>query len=547
MLDISLKRIEKTYGITIVLTDVTFEANENEKIGIIGANGCGKTTIFRIIAGLEKYDNGIMSIRKNTKIGYLNQIPEYPEGTITEDILNSAFDELLAIKKEMRKAEEEMAKPELSPEKLDKIMTKYGRLQSSFEEKGGYEIDERIKRICQGLKITETMRCQDFDTLSGGEMTRVELAHILLLNPDILLLDEPTNHLDIDSVEWFENYINNYKGTVLIISHDRYFLDKTVNKIIEIEYGKSTVFKGNYSYYVEEKDRLLMAEFERYKDQQKKIKAMKEAMERWRAWSNNGQNEKMFKKVKQMEKRLEKMEIMERPELEKKKIGLYFENEKRSGNIVIKTEELSKSFDGQTILNNIDFLMNYKEKICLMGKNGSGKSTFIKLLLGELSQDTGDIVTGSNVKVGYMNQEISFPNENETVLECFINSTDVKRENARGILAKFLFYGDDVFKWVKNLSGGEKVRLRLCQLMYKDINLLILDEPTNHLDIDTKEMLEDALSKYKSSLLFISHDRYFINKLANRVIEIEDTKLYDYTGNYEYYKRKKEKSARVIA
>lgn len=538
MLEITLKSIEKAYGIDIVLTKFSMEANKGDRIGIIGTNGCGKTTVFKIISGIENYDEGLMSIRKGSSIGYLDQIPEF-HGTV-EQMLHSAFVKLNPLKEEMEQVEHKMSDPNTTPEELDKAVSIYGRLQEKFEQLGGYRMEEQINRICTGLKITSEMRQQRFDTLSGGEMTTASLGKILLQNPDILLLDEPTNHLDIESVEWLEDYLKDYTGAVLIISHDRYFLDKTVSKIIEIENGESIHYSGNYSFYLEEKDRMLMSEFERYKDQQKKIKAMKESMERLRIWSRNGQNQKMFKKVKQIEKRLEKMEIIDKPMLEKKKIGLSFSSQSRSGNIVVEAENISKSYEtGKDIISNIDLLINYKERVSLLGKNGSGKSTLIKMITGDIEQDTGKLKVGSNVKIGYLSQEITFPEEKATILQSFIDSTDMLQGDARSKLAKFMFYGDDVFKRVGDLSGGERVRLRLCELMHHDINMLILDEPTNHLDIDSREMLEDSLAEFDGTLLFISHDRYFINKLAERIIEIENGKLRSYNGNYEYYKRKK--------
>ncbi len=538
MLEITLKDIEKAYGIEIILTKFSMEVNNGDRIGIIGTNGCGKTTVFKIIAGIENYDQGLMSVRKNSTIGYLDQIPEY-HGTV-EQMLHSAFIKLNPLKDEMEQVEHKMSNPNTTPKELDKAIKIYGTLQEKFELLGGYRIEEQINRICTGLKITPEMRKQKFDTLSGGEMTTASLGKILLQNPDVLLLDEPTNHLDIESAEWLEDYLKDYSGAVLIISHDRYFLDKTVSKIIEIENGESVHYSGNYSFYLEEKDRILMSEFERYKDQQKKIKAMKESMERLRVWSKNGQNQKMFKKVKQIEKRLAKMEMIDKPMLERKKTGLSFASQSRSGNIVIEVENISKSYgEGKNILSNIDLLINYKERISLLGKNGSGKSTLIKMITGDIDQYSGKLKIGSNVKIGYLSQEITFPEENATILQTFIDSTDMLQGEARSKLARFMFYGDDVFKRVGELSGGERVRLRLCKLMHHDINMLILDEPTNHLDIDSREMLEDALAEFEGTLLFISHDRYFINKLAQRVIEIENLTLKSYNGNYEFYKRKK--------
>jgi ATPase subunit of ABC transporter with duplicated ATPase domains len=541
MLEITLKNIEKAYGIQIVLTKFSMEVNKGDRIGIIGTNGCGKTTVFKIIAGIEDYDTGIMSARKDLTIGYLDQIPQY-HGTV-EQHLQSAFVKLNPVIDEMNHIEHKMSNPDTPPKELERCITGYGKLQEEFERLGGYRMEEQINRICHGLKISDEMRRQMFDTLSGGESTTASLGRILLQNPDILLLDEPTNHLDIESVEWLEEYLKTYEGTVLIISHDRYFLDKTVNQIIEIENGESKHYAGNYSYYLEEKDRILLSEFERYKDQQKKIKAMKESIERYKVWSKNGQNEKMYKKVKQLEKRLAKMELIEKPMLERKKIQLGFNPESRSGKIAVEGKHIGKSYQkGKELFSDADLLIRYKERISLLGKNGSGKSTLFKMITGEVDEYAGELKLGSNLKIGYLSQEIEFPNEKETILQSFINSTNMLQREARSALASFMFYADEVFKRVEDLSGGERVRLRLCELMHHDVNMLILDEPTNHLDIDSREMLEDALSAFDGTLLFISHDRYFINKLAERVLEIDDGELKDYPGNYEYYKRKRENS-----
>ncbi|KPU27144.1 ABC transporter ATP-binding protein [Caloranaerobacter sp. TR13] len=539
MIELSLNDVEKYYGANKILKKISFEVKTGERVGVVGSNGAGKTTIFKIIAGIGNYENGIISIRKGATIGYLDQIPVYPCEYKVIDVLNTAFEELFKIRRDMKKLEEKMNI--MKGEELDKVIKRYGQLQSLFEYKGGYDIEEKLNKICTGLKIKEDFRERKFSTLSGGEKTTVLLGKILLQNPDILLLDEPSNHLDIESIEWLESFLNEYSGTVLIISHDRYFLDRVVNKIIEIEAGEAKMFYGNYSYYVKEKERQLLETYQAYKNQQKKIKDMEEAIKRFRDWGYRADNADMFKKAKNMEKRLERMEKIEKPILEKQKIQLNFSISNRSGKDVIIIKELSKSFGNNIIFKKLNLHVRYGEKLGILGKNGSGKSTLIKILLNQYIPDQGEVIIGSGVKIGYLEQDIIFDNEDSTILEVFRDYFPMPEDKARRILAKFLFYSEDIFKKVKNLSGGEKTRLKLCLLMQQDINTLILDEPTNHLDIDSREMLEDALSNFRGTIIFISHDRYFINKIADRLVELEDKKLINYLGNYDYYKNEKEK------
>jgi len=388
MIDIGLKNIKKSYGAFEILSDVTFDIKTNEKTGLIGRNGTGKTTIFKIISGREEISGGILSIRKNMRISCLDQIPLYPAFSTVDDVLNSAFDELFSIKKEMTWLEKQMTVTEGAA--MPALLEKYGKLQAGFENKGGYEIESKKGRICTGLKINEDFLNRDFSVLSGGEKTIVNLAKILLENPEVLLLDEPSNHLDMNSIEWLEGYLAEYKGSVVIISHDRYFLDRTVSKIIELEDGASDVFHGNYSYYKVEKERRLLAEFEAYKDQQRKVNAMKEAAKRYRIWAR-GDHDKFFKKAKELEKRIEKIEMLDRPKLERKQIGLGFSGQNRSGNNVMVCENLSKSFDNVRLFENIDLNVFYKEKLAVIGRNGCGKSTLLKMIMKEISPDSGHI------------------------------------------------------------------------------------------------------------------------------------------------------------
>ena len=406
---------------------------------------------------------------------------------------------------------------------------------------GGYEIDEKVGKICNGFKISEEMLTRSFNTLSGGEKTIVNLASLIISNPEILLLDEPTNHLDIDTLEWFEEFLSNYKGTIIISSHDRYFLDKVATKTILIDKGKADVYHGNYSYYLEESERRALAEFDEYKTQQKQIEAMKAAVKKLKEWGERGDNPRFFRRAACIERKLEKMEMLDRPE-SKKQLPLDFEINGRSGKDVLVAKDLGIIAGDKILLDGADLYLKYGEKVCLMGKNGTGKSTFVKAVLGnEDSICQGEIKLGSNVSIGYIPQEIRFEDENATVLETSRKFYEGTETYLRASLAKFLFYGQNVFKRVGTLSGGEKVRLKLFELIQKKANLLILDEPTNHIDIDTKEILEEALSEYRGTLFFISHDRYFINKLAERVINIEDQKFTEYLGNYDYYKEQKVK------
>ncbi|GCD12471.1 ribosomal protection-like ABC-F family protein [Clostridium tagluense] len=543
MIEVALKEVEKYFGGNRIFESITFEVQSDERVGLIGRNGCGKTTIFKIIAGLESQDKGSISIRKNATVGYLHQIPDYPQQFKVIDVLKIAFKIQYQINRELKILEVQMAS--LKDRELEYALRKYGELNELYEAKDGYEIEEKMSKVCTGLKFTEDFLSRDFISLSGGEKTIVILGKILLENPDILLLDEPSNHLDVTSIEWLEAYLKGYKGTVIVISHDRYFLDRVVTKIVEIEDGETSLYNGNYSYYVKEKERRVVEQFEAFKDQQKKIKAMEKAIKQLRAWAIQADNEKFFKRAASMQKRLDKVVRVDKPLINQPKIQLDFAETDRSGRDVVSIKGLCKSFDQKEILEDLNLEIRYGECTALLGDNGSGKSTIIKTLLGEVQGDYGEVKLGSNTKIGYLPQNITFNNEDLTVIDTFREDMFILEGPARGILAKFLFYGESVFKKVKNLSGGEKSRLKLCMLIQNDINLLILDEPTNHLDIDSRENLEEALMEFSGTILFISHDRFFINKLAIRICEIEDKKIVSYQGNYEYYKEKKNEFKRT--
>ena len=539
MIEISINNAEKSFGFKKILDGFALEATTGERIALIGPNGCGKTTLFKIIAGEENLDKGMVSTRKGASIGLLSQMPPKVTDEVTvKDILLRNFKNIFELEKKLREYEEMLAS--VPSDKLESILNMYGRLQEEFTNLGGYEIDEKVSKICNGFKISDEMLNRSFNTLSGGEKTIVNLASLIISNPDILLLDEPTNHLDIDTLEWFEQFLSNYKGTVVISSHDRYFLDKVATKTILMDKGKADVYYGNYSYFLEESDRRALAEFDEYKNQQKQIEAMKTAVKKLKEWGERGDNPRFFRRAACIERKLEKMEMIDRPE-SKKQLPLDFEIKGRSGKDVLVAEDLGIILGDKVIFDGANLYVKYGEKVCLMGKNGSGKSTFIKAVLNGDNICQGEVRIGSSVSIGYIPQEIKFDDDNATVLETARKFYEGTETHLRAALAKFLFYGENVFKRVGNLSGGEKVRLKLFELIQKKANLLILDEPTNHIDIDTKEILEEALSEYQGTLFFVSHDRYFINKLAEKVINIEDESFHQYLGNYDYFKEQKTK------
>lgn len=538
MIELSLSKVEKNFGFKKVLNGFSLELKTGERVALIGPNGSGKTTIFKIITGEENLNAGNISIRKGATVGMLSQIPPtFPKETTVKEILLIGKAKVLEIEQKMRELEKRMAT--CTPEQMDVLLKSYGTLQEAFDNLGGYQLESDINKVCNGFKIKPEMLDRKFNTLSGGEKTIVYFASLILSEPSILLLDEPTNHLDIDTLEWLEEYLKNYKGSILISSHDRYFLDKVTTKTILIERGKEEVFFGNYSYYLEENERRIMSEFEDFKDQQKQIAAMKASIKKLQEFGRLAfpGGESFFKRAASIQKRLDKIELLDKPET-KKELPLDFQVQKRSGKEVLIIDNLSLMIGDRILLEDANMHIRYGEKVCLMGKNGTGKSTIIKLLFNDTPAEIvdGEIKLGSNVNIGYLPQEIHFEDENATVLDTARRFFDGSETALRATLAKFLFYGENVFKKVGSLSGGEKVRLKLLELIQKKANFLILDEPTNHIDIDTKEMLEEALNEYSGTILFISHDRYFINKLAKRTLCIEDGHINSYLGNYDDYK-----------
>ncbi|QPC45628.1 ribosomal protection-like ABC-F family protein [Mangrovibacillus cuniculi] len=558
MLELKIQGIKKYMDSTLVLENVSLEAYGHEKVGIVGMNGSGKSTILRIIAGLEPmnyypgypqttsfgYDEGLIHRPKHATCAYLEQTPHYPSHCKVIDVLNEAFEEVMELEGQLREIEAKMN--EVEGVELERLLKKYSDVTQQFEAKGGYEREEKLAKVCTGLKFTEEFLQKDFSMLSGGEKTTVGLGRLLMNNPEVLLLDEPTNHLDMDSVEWLEGFLRNYKGIVLIVSHDRYFLDNVVTKIVEIEDMESTMYKGNYSSFVEQKEENMRILYEQYREQQKKIHGMQQQIKSLRDWAMRADNNKFFRRAASIQKRLDKMEKIDKPVSEREKMKLQFHTTDRSGKETIKAMEISKRYGDKVLLDAANAIVHYGERVSLIGANGSGKTTFLRMLLEEEAPDSGQVAFGASVKAAYLPQKFTFTDENSTVLETFREDFDIFEGKAREYLAKFMFFGGSVFKKVKQLSGGERIRLKLAILLFQEINVLILDEPTNHLDIESIETLEAALDDFKGTIFFISHDRYFINKFASRLIALENATLTSYAGNYDYYRQQKEKEVPVV-
>lgn len=539
MIECSVNNLVKYYGANKIFENISFELKTNERIGLIGQNGCGKTTLMKVLMGIEDYYEGSVNFRKGARYGYLDQIYKCNSNTTVIEILEESFEHIWKLKKELKVIEDKLK--HVNGEELEIEMKNYGLLLEQYELDGGYEVEMNINKICHGLTIPDKFRETPFDGLSGGEKTRVLLAKLLLEQPDILLLDEPTNHLDIGSIEWLENFLSEYNGTVLIISHDRCFLDKVVNKIIELEPTRANLYDGNYSDYVIEKERRFEIEYSAYINNQRKIEQMERQIERYRIWGAMRDSEKMYVRAKELEKRLDKVEVLDRPTLETSKIRLNNNPIQRTGKIVLKVENLGKSFSNKKLFSDLSFTLFYQDRLCIMGGNGSGKTTLLKILLGELSPDSGDLSLGANVKVGYLPQNVIFDNEDSTILDYFITKHNITQLEARSELAKMLFLRDDVFKKIKSLSGGEKSRLKLCSLIFDKVNLMILDEPTNHLDIDSRQVLEETLINYRGTILFVSHDRYFVDKVATKMMIFYSSEVTLYSVPYNEYLEIKEK------
>ena len=528
MVDISVKNLNKFFVIgENLLQDLSFEIEEGERVAILGRNGCGKTTLFKIITGEMDYDGGEVYVNPNKKLGMISQIPHFPLGYTVEDVLRSAFREILAAKKKMEALEKAMEQGATQEQ-----LKTYDSLVARFQAGGGYDMDVEVDKICNGLGITPAQRPQLFDSLSGGEKTRINLARLLLEKTDILLLDEPTNHLDLNSVEWLENYIKTFKGTVLAISHDRYFIDQIAQRVIEITEGHAEFYTGNYSFYMEEKQARFDLQLKQYEQEQAKLKQLGYTVERMKGWGIN--NRTLYRRAMSIQHRMERIRKTERPKTEKTMKATFGEKD-FSGDVVFKLKNLSKSFGDRVLFSDVNLSVEGGERIALLGDNGTGKSTFIKCLLGE-EDCQGKIQFGPTVKWGYLPQIIHFDHPERSLYDTMLYEKNLTPQQARDRLGAFLFQGEDVFKTVGTLSGGEQSRLRLCMLMDEKINLLILDEPTNHLDIASREWVEAAIEEFEGVLLFVSHDRYFIEKFAERIWLLEDGTIRDFRCDYRKYR-----------
>lgn len=539
MIEIELNNIIKNYGLKNVLNGMNLTLKTGEKAALIGCNGAGKSTVLKIIMKQENISAGTINIRKNATIGMLRQIYEYEEtNPNVYTFLQRSFEHFFELETKLKKLENEMSY-EKDDEKMSELLQKYGNVQQKYIQMGGYDIQEKFNKICSGLQINEKMLNQNYNDLSGGEKTIVNLGALLLKEPSILLLDEPTNHLDMEKLEWLEKFLKEYKGTILMVSHDRYFLDKIATKTILLENGKEKIYFGNYSYFLKEDEKRTLAEFENYKNQQKMIKKMKESIKTLRKFGELAKNEMFFKRAKSIEKKLAKIEQLPQVDLEQKTLLNFKLNiDSRSGKDVVIINNLNKNFESKNIFENANLQIHYGEKIALIGKNGTGKSTLLKIIVNEDCEYTGEIKIGQSVNIGYIPQEINFEDDNQTILNFFEQFDNRNETEIRTSLAKYMFRGNDVFKKVSSLSGGEKVRLILAKLLKQNINFLILDEPTNHIDIETRELLEEAIKEYSGTVLFVSHDRYFINNLAERIVEVKEKKFFSYVGNYDEYLRK---------
>ncbi len=528
MVDISVTNLTKFFVIgENLLEGLTFEIQEGECVAILGRNGCGKTTLFRILTKEIDFDEGEVYVNPNKRLGLISQIPVFPEGYTVEDVLRSAYADLMKIQKAMVRLEQSMGSG-ASAEQL----REYDSLSNRFQAGGGYEMDVEVDKICNGLGITREQRDQEFSSLSGGEKTRVNLARLLLEKTDILLLDEPTNHLDLNSVEWLEQYISAFKGTVLAISHDRYFIDQVADRVIEITDGHAEFYSGNYSFYMDEKQARFDLQMKQYEQEQAKLKQLGFTVERMKGWGIN--NRTLYRRAMSIQHRMDRIRKTEKPKKERTMKASFGEKD-FSGDVVFKLKNVAKSFGDRALFSDITLNVEAGERIALLGDNGTGKTTFIKCLLGQEDCE-GKIQFGPTVKWGYLPQIIHFDHPERSLYDTMLYEKNCTPQVARDRLGAFMFQGEDVFKCVGNLSGGEQSRLRLCMLMDEKINLLILDEPTNHLDIASREWVEAAIEEFEGVLLFVSHDRYFIEKFAERIWLLEDGTIRDFRCGYQKYR-----------
>lgn len=539
---LSCNHISKSYGVDTILDDCSFFVNDGEKAAIVGNNGAGKSTIMKIIMGELSADNGTITLGKNKTIGYLAQYQDLASH-------NSIYDEVKSVKADIINMEKKLVEYEkamsgVSGDELHKLMENYTNLEHRFQLLNGYSYKSEIEGVIKGLGFTEDDFNREVGTLSGGQKTRVALCKLLLENPDIIMLDEPTNHLDLTSIKWLETYLSNYNGAVLIIAHDRYFLDKIVTKVIEIENTHCHVYDGNYSDFSVKKKQLRQAQLNLYLKQQSEIKHQEEVIAKLRSYKQ----EKFYKRAESREKDLANMERIDKPEELKDVMNIKLEPDCISGNDVLTVEGLSKSFDNLHLFSDISFEIKRGEHVALIGDNGTGKTTILKIINDIISADAGTVKLGTNVHIGYYDQEHHNLEDSNTLFEEIANAyPDMTNTKIRNTLAAFMFTGDDVFKLVKDLSGGEKGRLSLAKLMLSEANLIILDEPTNHLDMTSKEILENAINNYTGTVFYVSHDRYFINQTASRILELTNTKIINYLGNYDYYEEKCEELTKTYA
>jgi len=544
MIMLSCNNVSKSFGVETILEDISFSVNEGDKIGIVGVNGTGKTTLFKVITGIFPHDKGDIFTSKNCRLGYLEQNTNfYSEKTIYDEVV-SVFSDLIEAEEELRSLEHQIAslsaKESSSGDQLKKAMDTYGKKYEEFEKKNGYAYKSEVRGTLKGLGFSDEEMNKPVNVLSGGEKTRVLLAKLLLSKPSLLLLDEPTNHLDADAIEWLEAFLRSYEETIMIISHDRYFLDQSVNRIFEMENKRLTSYNGNYTDYQKQAKINREIRLRQYENQQRDIKKQEESIERLKAYGR----EKHLKRARSKEKMLDKVDRLDKPQELRKKARFNFVLRHHSGNDVLKAQGLGKSFGDRKLFEGVDFDLYRGEKVALIGPNGVGKSTLFKIIMGDESQDQGEYKLGQGVDIAYFHQEQKSLNlENSIIDEVWDDNPHMTQTEVRNLLGAFLFEGEDVFKSIRSLSGGERARVAILKLILSKSNLLLLDEPTNHLDIDSKEVLEDALKEYEGTLLTISHDRYFLNTVVDRILVLKPDGIEEYLGNYEYYQNKKKEES----
>lgn len=520
-----------------IFNHIKGEVMEGQRIGLVGRNGEGKSTLLTILAGKLQPTEGKVTWKKGSRIGLLEQSPHEPNERTVEQLLGTVFSELIVLQEQLKDMEKQMEK--VDTDEINQLLRRYGTMQDDFIQRGGYDIDMKIDQVLNGLKI-KPLKFEKWEQLSGGEKTKVGLAKLLLQKPDLLLLDEPTNHLDLEAIEWLGSFISHYKGTIVLVSHDRYFLDETVTHIWELDQGELISYTGNYSSYVKEREARLLVEFQQYQDQQKKIQKMKETIKRLKEWANraNPPNAGMHRQAKSMEKALLRIEVLDRPVLSKKQMALTLQIKERSGKDVVHLDGIWKEFGERLLFQDISMHVRYGERVALVGSNGTGKTTLLNMIMGKESVDAGTIKLGQGLSVGYLSQHTLEMDNDRTIIEEFRDVIAVSEYDARPMLAQFLFFGNMVFQPVRQLSGGERMRLRLAQLMHQHHNLLILDEPTNHLDLEAKEVMEDALREFTGTIIAVSHDRYFLDKLFPVTYWLKNESIERFNGSYSIARKK---------